>query len=85
MSPFGSNFGASAKFPTTQWNRPPLIGSFLPEKPDIFFLFTLLVFQMKGVESIFLSMETELCGQKLQLIQTHFLWGTLSYRTLWNI
>ena len=58
MSPFGSNYGASAKFPTTQWNRPPLIGSFLPEKPDIFFLFTLLDLRIKEVESIFLSEET---------------------------
>ena len=84
MSPFGSNFGASAKIPTTM--EPPTPDRIIfARKARHLFPFHSFIFQMKGVESIFLIMETELCGQKLQLIQTHFLWGTLSYRTLWNI
>ena len=56
MSPFGCDFGASAKFPTTQWNRPPLIGSFLPEQPDTFFLLDL---RMKEEKSILVNTQDE--------------------------
>ena len=35
-SPFGRNSGESANFSTTQWNHPPLIGSFLPAARHLF-------------------------------------------------